>query len=82
MTQRILKNPWAWVAVLLVTGVGLSVAAATRSGEPVRAEETRTNPEYSCIPVMETSSEGKPTGKISCASDEQVRTLCDAVKKR
>jgi hypothetical protein len=84
MTERFrsqMKNPWAWFATLLVVGVILSIVA-TSSGTIVRvADAAPLNPTQACIPLLERLSDGKLTGKMSCATDEQVKQICEHFTK-
>ena len=72
------KGPWA-VAILLVgLGVLLSAGSASYSNAQPAVRVTSPasiNTNNSCIPMME-RVHGTITGRISCASDAQVREFC------
>jgi hypothetical protein len=77
------KNPWTWFILLVIVGIGLSAGAAPRT-VPLRIAETpgaSITPENSCIPLMERDTNGTLTGRVSCASLEQVRAFCEGVLK-
>lgn len=76
------RNPWAWFAVLVIVGVCLS-AGATQRKPALRVDSTPTTGigSRSCIPLMELAPDGSFTGRVTCATDEQVRVLCESALK-
>jgi hypothetical protein len=76
------RNPWTWFITLVIIGAGLSAGAVQKS-QPLRISEINggLSPDKSCIPMMEKDNNGTLTGRVSCASMEQVRAFCEAVLK-
>ena len=86
MTEQIrsqMRNPWAWFAVLLTCGVVLSIVSTSSSGGTIVrvADAAPSNPTLYCVPLMERAVDGRLTGKVSCATTEQVRQICSQFKE-
>ena len=88
MLQRLkvyAKSPWTWFVLLVIIGVGLSAGAAQRGPTMLRVSDASValafSPERSCIPIMELDGHGALTGRVTCATEHQVRTFCEAALK-
>jgi hypothetical protein len=75
-----IRNPWAWFISLITLGVALSIGASTK-GQMVTGVQphSSTNTDNGCVPIMERVGGGGVTGRMNCASEEQVRQLCEVL---
>lgn len=72
-----------WFFALIGLGSALSATNVAAEGKSVRAVSSpHITPDFGCIPIMEKSQNGELTGKMSCATDAQVREFCVGVLGR
>jgi hypothetical protein len=73
------RNPLAWAIVLLCAGAALSVVSQAE-GHAVRAvQQQDIRSGNGCIPIMEQTKEGAPTGRLGCATQQQAIDFCEAL---
>ena len=73
-----IRNPWAWFISLITLGVALSIGASTKGYMVTGAQpHSYTSAANGCIPIMERVGDGGMTGRMNCASEEQMQQLCE-----
>lgn len=71
-------NPLAWFIMLVCLGVALT-ASASHKGTLLRVTPGQVSPHDGCIPIMEKAKDNTLTGRITCATEEQVLEFCHAM---
>jgi len=80
--KTIVRSPWAWFGFLVVVGTTLSFTSRAASEKTLRSPQ---HPQYvsGCIVIAERGADGSLTGRVGCATPQQVQSFCrDAVAGR